>query len=264
MGYFAGIDVGSVYCKGVIFENGRLAGSHVTSTGSNYRQAAEQTWHEILRQAGIKPDEISGLVATGVGMRSAFFAQGHAGDIICTARGINMVLPEVRTVFEVAGQSSKIIKINPHGQVVNFTVSEKCATGSGRFVDVIAHVLRVDLNDFGPLSLKSDHPVSFSTGCAVFGESEAITRVSEGFSKQDIAAGVNKSLAVKIASMARKMEIEKPCAVCGGGALNSGLIKALNDAIEHELVVAPEPQLTAARGAAILARSQTAAGLPRA
>ena len=146
------------------------------------------------------------------------------------------------------------IRINEYGQVANFSVSEKCAAGSGRFIDVIAHVLRVELKDFGALSSRSKHPVTFSTGCAVFGESEAITRVSEGFAVEDIAAGVNIALAVKISAMASKMGIEEPCAVCGGGALNSGLIQALKEEMKCDLLVPPQPQMTAALGAAVIAR----------
>jgi predicted CoA-substrate-specific enzyme activase len=139
--------------------------------------------------------------------------------------------------------------------VTDFTVSEKCAAGSGRFIEVIANVLRMDLNDFGPLSLKSNQPVTFGTGCAVFGESEAVTRVAEGIPKQDIAAGVNQALASKISSLARKIKFQEPCAICGGGALNTGLIKAVAGELKTKLLVPAQPQIIAALGAAITARA---------
>jgi predicted CoA-substrate-specific enzyme activase len=140
--------------------------------------------------------------------------------------------------------------------VTNFTVSEKCAAGSGRFIEVMANVLRIDLKDFGPLSLKSKSPVSFSTGCAVFGESEAITRVSEGIPKEDIAAGVNQALAGKISSLVKKITLEEPCAICGGGALNIGLVKAVEQELSIRLLVPSQPQIVTALGAAIVARTK--------
>jgi activator of 2-hydroxyglutaryl-CoA dehydratase len=130
--------------------------------------------------------------------------------------------------------------------VTDFTVSEKCAAGSGRFIDVIANVLRIDLKNFGPLSLKSKQPVTFGTGCAVFGESEAITRVAEGIPKEDIAAGVNQALSSKISSLTKKINQEE---------LNTGLINAVEQELHIQLLVPPQPQIIGALGAAIIART---------
>jgi predicted CoA-substrate-specific enzyme activase len=137
--------------------------------------------------------------------------------------------------------------------VTNFTVSEKCAAGSGRFIEVIANVLRINLSDFGSLAARSKNPITFSTGCAVFGESEAITRISEGITKEDIAAGVNKALASKICSLVKKLKLEEPCAICGGGALNTALVKTIESELNTKLLVPPHPQLATALGAAIIA-----------
>jgi predicted CoA-substrate-specific enzyme activase len=137
--------------------------------------------------------------------------------------------------------------------VTNFTVSEKCAAGGGRFIEVIANVLRINLGDFGPLAAKSSSPITFSTGCAVFGESEVITRISEGIPKEDIAAGANKALASKISSLVKKLKLEEPCAICGGGALNIALIKTIESELNTNLLVPPHPQLITALGAAIIA-----------
>jgi len=135
-------------------------------------------------------------------------------------------------------------------------VSEKCAAGSGRFLNVIANVLRIDLKDIGPLSLKSKNPVTFTTGCAVFGESEAISRVSEGASKEDILAGVHKALANKVSTLVDRVELEKDCAVSGGGALNLGLIKSVEEKLGVPLLVPPHPQFITALGAAIIAEER--------
>jgi predicted CoA-substrate-specific enzyme activase len=255
MMWFMGIDIGSAYSKGVIIKDSELAAYHIILSGANYQTAAETIRQELLKQTNLTRDDITDVVATGTGAANVTFASHSASEIVCTARGINSVFPQVKTAIEVAGQSSKVIKINEQGMVTNFTVSEKCAAGSGRFIEVIANVLRIDLKDFGPLSLKSKQPVTFGTGCAVFGESEAVTRVAEGITKEDIAAGVNQALSSKISSLAKKIKLEEPCAICGGGALNTGLIKILERELHTQLLVPPQPQIVNALGAAIVART---------
>jgi predicted CoA-substrate-specific enzyme activase len=255
MNYFMGIDIGSAYSKGVIIKDSELAAYHVMPSGANYRKAAETIRQELLNKTSLNQDDIADVVATGSGAASVVFASRQVSEIVCTARGVNSVFPQARTAIEVAGQSTKVIKINERGMVADFTVSEKCAAGSGRFIEVIANVLRIDLNDFGPLSLKSKQPVTFGTGCAVFGESEAVTRVAEGIPKQDIAAGVNQALASKISSLAKKIRFQEPCAICGGGALNTGLIRAVERELHTQLLIPPQPQIMAALGATIVART---------
>lgn len=141
--------------------------------------------------------------------------------------------------------------------MANFTVSEKCAGGSGRFIEVIANVLRIDLSDFGAMSARSKTPITFGTGCAVFGESEAITRISEGVPKEDIAAGVNKALASKISSLVKKLKLEEPCAICGGGALNIALVNTIEGELNITLLIPPNPQLITSLGAALIAATPT-------
>ena len=251
MAWYIGIDIGSLYSKGVIIKDNELFGYYVVLSGLNYRVTAEKIRDELLAKANIAQADISDTVATGSGAGNVHFASQNFTDMICTARGIHSIFPNVRTVIDVAAQSSKVIRIDSQGRVANFAVSERCAAGSGRFVEVIANVLRIDLNDFGALSLKSTNPVSFSTSCAVFGESEAITRVAEGVSKEDIAAGVNKTLADKIISMVNKVVLETPCAICGGGALNGGIVKALEHTLNIQLLVPAQPQIAAALCAAM-------------
>jgi len=254
MMWFLGIDIGSAYSKGVIIGDSELAAYHVIPSGANYRTAAETIKQELLRQLNLNQNDIADTVATGTGAGNVPFAGRQVSDIVCTARGINNVFPQVRTAIEVAGQSTKVMRIN-EGMVTNFAVSEKCAAGSGRFIEVIANVLRIDLKDFGPLSLKSRNPITFGTGCAVFGESEAVTRVAEGISKEDIAAGVNKALSSKISSLVKKIKLEEPCAICGGGALNIGLIKTVEQEMNIKLLLPPQSQIITALGAAVTART---------
>jgi len=255
MSWFMGIDIGSAYSKGVIIKDFQLVASHIIISGANYRTSAEAIRTELIRKVNLTQNDITNTVATGSGADNFYFASQKASDIVCTARGLNNVFPQARTVIDVASQSTKVIQLNEEGMVTNFTVSEKCAAGGGRFIEVITNVLRINLSDFGPLAARSKTPITFSTGCAVFGESEAITRISEGIPKEDIAAGVNKALASKISSLVKKLKLEEPCAICGGGVLNIALVKTLENELNTNLLVPPHPQLITALGAAIIART---------
>ncbi|MFC2050595.1 acyl-CoA dehydratase activase [Chloroflexota bacterium] len=255
MTWFMGIDIGSAYSKGAIIRDSELSAYHVIPSGANYQTAAETIRQELLKQVNLTQSDITDTVATGTGAGNVTFASRQVSDIVCTARGINSIFPQARTAIEVAGQYTKVIRISEQGTVVNFTVSEKCAAGSGRFIEVIANVLRIGLRDFGSLSLKSKNPVTFGTGCAVFGESEAITRVAEGIPKEDIAAGVNKALANKISSLVKKIKLEQPCTICGGGALNIGLVKTVEQEMNIKLLIPTQPQIVTALGAAAIART---------
>lgn len=257
MSWFMGIDIGSGTSKAAITKDGKLQAYHMLNSGVNYKQTAQRLTDELLAKAGLALKDITYIVATGYGAEIIPFANERVVDIRCCARGIHNVFPTVRTVIDIQGMSSQAIRLDEQGKVTNFAVSEKCAAGSGRFLDVIANVLRIDINDIGPLSLKSKNPVTFTTGCAVFGESEAISRVSEGASKEDILAGVHKALAHKVYTLVERVGLEKDCAISGGGALNTGLVKSIEERLSIQLLVPPQPQLVNALGAAILAEERS-------
>jgi len=248
-----GIDIGSGTSKGVIAENGELKAHHLLPSGANYQEAAQRLRGELLAKAMLSPQDIARTVATGQGAGNVSFGDQRVSDIRCCARGINSIFPSVRTVIDVQAQSSQVIRLNEGGQVINFVVSEKCAAGSGRFLDIIANVLQIDLNDIGSLSLKSESPINFTISCAVFGESEAISRVAEGIAREDILAGVHKALANKICALVNRVGLEKDCALSGGGGLDIGLIKILEKELGIQLLIPPQPQLTTALGAAVIA-----------
>jgi len=253
MAYFMGIDIGSGASKGVITRDGELLASHLLPSGVNYRVAADKLRAKLLAGTKLSPEDITFTVATGQGAANVPFSHQQVTDIRCCARGINRVFPPVRTVIDVQAQSSQVIRLSESGQVTNFAVSEKCAAGSGRFLEVIANVLQVELEAIGPLSLKSRKPVTFTTGCAVFGESEAISRVAEGNTKEDILAGVHQALADKISALMERVGLEADCAISGGGGLDVGLIKSIEENLEVALLVPPQPRLVTALGAAVMA-----------
>ena len=260
MTYFMGIDIGSGASKGVITEDGELIAYHLLPSGVNYRVVAQQLREELLAKAKLSPEDIAYTVATGQGAANVAFCNQQVTDIRGCARGINRILPSVRTVIDVQAQSSQVIRLSESGQVINFVVSEKCAAGSGRFLEVIANVLQMELKDIGALSLKSRNPVSFTTGCAVFGESEAISRVAEGSAKEDILAGVHQALADKISALIERVGLEKDCAISGGGGLDVGLIKRVEEKLGIKLLVPPQPQMVTAFGAAIMAGEMVGGG----
>lgn len=256
MAWFMGIDIGSETSKGVITSDGKLKAYHLLPSGFNYQAVAQKLREELLAKAGLSPKEITYTIATGQGAGSVPFSNQQVVDIRCCARGIKSIFPAVRTVIDVGRQSSQVIRLNEEGQVANFVTSEKCAAGSGYFLQIAANVLRVELGDIGSLSLRSKNPVAFTTSCAVFGESEVISRVSEGISKEDILSGVHKALASKISALIDKVTLQKECALSGGGALNVGLIKSLEEEVGIQLLVPPLPQITIAFGAAIMAEEE--------
>ena len=260
MVWFMGIDIGSGTSKGVITKDGEPVAYHLLSSGVDYKATAQKLREELLLKAALSPEDVVGTVATGHGADSVAFSNHQATDIRCCVRGMHCIFPLVRTVIDVQGMSSQVIRLNDEGHVTNFAVSERCAAGSGRFLDIIANVLRIDLKDVGSLSLKSKNPVGFTTGCAVFGESEAISRVSEGASKEDILAGVHKALANKISTLVDRVGLEKDCAISGGGALNIGLVKSVEEKLGVPLLVPPQPQFINAIGAAIMAEERAKAG----
>jgi predicted CoA-substrate-specific enzyme activase len=257
MNWFMGIDIGSAYSKGVMIRDLELVASNTIISGANYQTSARAIRLKLIGELDLTSSDIVNTVATGYGADNVDFADQKASDVVCTARGINNIFPQARTVIDVASQSTRVIRLTEGGTVTNFTVSEKCADGSGRFVEVIANVLRIGLADFGPLAAQSKDPIIFGTGCAVFGESEAITRISEGIPKEDIAAGVNKALAGKISSLVKKVKLAEPCAICGGGALNTSLVNAVEDELSTSVLLPPNPQIIAALGAAIVAATPT-------
>lgn len=253
MTYVAGIDVGSVATKAVITRDGDVLCQALLPSGGSYAKTAEEVLTRALEQVGLSRKDVSYIVATGLGAASVAFADSEASDITCQGRGINRVLPTARTIIDVGGQATRVIKVNSEGRVSDFTISEKCAAGSGRFLQVIANVLRIDIGDVGPLSLQSKRTVEFTTSCAVFAESEAVSRIGEGATKEDILAGVHRALAAKVASMVDRVRLEPDCVFTGGGAQDVGLVRSIEQVLGLTLLVPDKPRLTAALGAAIIA-----------
>lgn len=255
MMFVMGIDIGSGTSKGVILKDGKPVAYHLLPSGVNYKAVSEKLREEILAKAGLSEEDIADTVATGQGAGNVAFSRCQVSDILSCARGVASAFPSVRTIIDVQRTFTQVIRLNATGQVINFIINEKCATGSGCFLDIISHVLQIDLKDAGPISLRSGNPVVFTTGCAVFGESEAISRVSEGASKEDILAGVHQALASKISTLVDRVGLEMDCAMSGGGALNVGLVESVEKKLGFKLLAPGQPQFINAIGAALMAEN---------
>ena len=248
-----GIDIGTGSSKGVLLKGAAIIADGRAPSGVNYKAAAEKVISSLLEKAGVFIADVKYTVATGYGAASVPGAQESVADIRCCAKGVYYLLPNARTIIDIEGQTTQVIRLGNNWQIANFATSEKCASGSGRFIEILSNVLQVPIEDIGALSMKSKRPVTFTTACAVFGESEAVSRVAEGFSAADILAGVHKAMAEKIATMIERTGMEESVAVCGGGALNSGLVKALENALKVSLVTIDKPDMVTALGAALIA-----------
>ncbi|MFA7178237.1 MAG: acyl-CoA dehydratase activase, partial [Smithellaceae bacterium] len=199
--YYAGLDIGSVSIKAAIVGDQGLIASGLIPSGGHYKDAAKKVMDHALAQAGLSFDGLSGLIVTGLGAESSPFPARQVSDISCQARGCSILFPSARTIIDIGGQFTKAARITPEGRIADFLMSEKCATGSGRFLQVIARILSVPLDEIGPLSLQSEKPVEFSTNCAVFAESETISRIAEGAKPADILAGVHRAMAAKVSML---------------------------------------------------------------
>lgn len=208
---------------------------------------------ELLGRTHLSAGDISRTVATGYGSKMVAYADELKTDIVCHAKGVSSLLPGVKTAIDVGDLYTKVIRFDGSGNVHSFLLSGKCAGGSGRILQVIARVLRVKVEEIGELSLASKKRVDFNTGCAVFSESEAISRIAEGVNKEDLLAGLHRALAAQINSLVERLAVEREVAMVGGGARDIGLVQALSELRGHEILVPSEPHLTAALGAAIIA-----------
>ena len=251
-----GVDVGSVTAKAVVFANGKIVSWAVVPSGGKLSTSANEAMAQALVKAGLTSPDIKYVVAAGYGATSVVNANEQASDISCSGLGIAHIFPSVRTVVDIGGQFSRALRVDDKGRVVSFVLSEKCAAGSGRLLQVIARVLHINVEDLGALSLKSKNRVDFTTGCAVFNESEAISRIAEGATKEDIAAGVHRSLAAKVQSLVERLVLQPDLALVGGGAKNAGLVKAVEERLGQKVLVPDEPQIIAALGAALMAEKK--------
>jgi (R)-2-hydroxyacyl-CoA dehydratese activating ATPase len=255
MVYTLGIDIGSGFSKAVICEDGLIRSYAIAPSGGNYRGTAEKVVKEALGKIHLSPADVSSTFTTGYGAATVAFSDQTGSDISCHGAGVYHLFPSARTVIDIGAQYSKAIRLNDTGRTINFLLNEKCAGGSGKFLQIIARILHISIGEIGPLSMTSTRPVEFTTGCAVFAESEAVSRIAEGALAGDILAGIHKAMASKIVNLVTRLGLVEACIVTGGGAKDLGLVKAIESELGASVFVPDEPQITAALGAALMART---------
>ena len=253
MANFAGIDIGSTMTKVVILNQGIIA-SVIGPTGPEQRRLANRVMEEALKKAALPFQEITYIVSTGYGRINVPFADHQLTEITCHAKGIASLFPEARTIIDIGGQDAKGIRIDETGKIIEFVMNDKCAAGSGRFIEVIADTLGVSLDEVGDLSLQSKAPAKISNICTIWAQQEVAASLAVGVSVPDLLAGVHHSLADRISRMVHRLRVEAAVVVTGGGGKNRGLLNALAKQLGCEVQVPEEPLITGALGAALLGK----------
>lgn len=262
MSYFAGLDIGSLATKYVVVDQaGEVVASAIVATGARVSVAADAALEAAVRQGGFDRGHIAYTVATGYGRKRAQ-ADGQVTEISCHARGAVKLFPGTRTLLDIGGQDTKAIRIGAGGEVVNFAMNDKCAAGTGRFLEVMARALEVDLDELGPLSLRSSTPRTISSFCTVFGESEVVSHVANGVEVADIARGLHESISHRVVGLLKRVGVESELTMSGGVSRNVGMRSALELALGTSLNIHPDAQLIGALGAALIACDRGTQGKP--
>ena len=250
---FLGIDIGAVSAKAVILRDSDLIAMTIMDTGPHIVEIADAVLQRVLKDARITFDDLQGIVATGYGRISVPFAEKKITEITCHARGVYHLIPEAQTIIDIGGQDSKGIRLDEEGTVQDFVMNDKCAAGTGRFLEVMAKALELEIDELGSISLESKDPCRISSVCTVFAESEVVSLRAEGKAREDIIAGIHKSIASRIGAMMSQVGREGVSVLTGGVAKNRGVIKAMEDELKITMGIPENPQITGALGAALIA-----------
>lgn len=248
-----GIDIGSLTTDAVILKNNQIVSYVIVPTLSSSEKAAISAYESVLEKAGLKKSDISAVVATGYGRSSIEFADRAVTEITCHAIGAVNLFSCARSVIDIGGQDSKVIKLSDERRVEDFAMNDKCAAGTGRFLEVMAKSLETDLESLGELSARSKQNIRVSSTCTVFAESEVVALVAKGTPKEDIINGLHKSVAERIYGMVVRLRTQPPYVMTGGVAKNKGVVAAIEERLSTNLFIPDEPQVVGALGAAIVA-----------
>ncbi len=252
--FFAGVDLGSTMTKIVIIdEREHIIASTIRHTGAEHRRLANQVMKEALDTAGITISDIMYIVATGYGRINVPFADHHFTELTCHARGVSSIFPGVRLAIDIGGQDSKVLKIK-NGRLIDFVMNDKCAAGTGRFLEILAGLLGLRVEELGALSLKASKTVTLNSPCTVFIQQEVATHLSNGVPIEEIVAGLHDVIASKVSKMAKRLKPEPDVVFTGGVAKNIGVVKALEANLGCKVLVPEEPLLSGAFGAALLGK----------
>lgn len=256
----AGCDIGSLTAKAVVLKDGKIVGHQVIRVKANPGASADEVLALAAEAAGISRSDITATVGTGYGKEHIAFASSTCSEISCHAKGAWWSLPSVRTIIDIGGQDAKAIRIDEQGNVARYIYNDKCAAGTGRFLEVMASALEVDLADMGALSARSTERIRISNQCVIFAETEVVSLINEGRETCDIIRGLHHAMANRVASLAKSIEVHEDVVMTGGVAKNSGMFNALSEGLGVTVKALPvDPQINGALGAALFA-AELAAG----
>ncbi|HWP50058.1 MAG TPA: (R)-2-hydroxyglutaryl-CoA dehydratase activase HgdC [Clostridia bacterium] len=250
-----GIDVGSTASKCIVLKNGKdIIGKALIPVGAG-TSGPERVVKEIVETTGIKIEDMDYILATGYGRNSIEWANQQMSELSCHAKGAYFLFPEVHTVIDIGGQDVKVMQIE-NGAMVNFQMNDKCAAGTGRFLDVMARVLEVKVSDLAMLGSHSTKRVAISSTCTVFAESEVISQLAQNTDKCDIINGIHHSVASRVVGLAHRVGVRDMVVMTGGVAQNAGVVKALEEELGHTIYTSPLTQYVGALGAALFANQK--------
>ncbi len=249
----AGVDVGAATAKTAIMKDGEFIASAIMPTGDIVSKAAEDITKEALTKAGLKMSDLDYVVSTGYGRHMVKFTDKAVSEIICHAKGVNFLIPEAKSIIDIGGQDSKVISLRGHGTVDDFVMNDKCAAGTGRFLEVMANVLKADINEMGPISLTSENPSLITSTCTIFAESEIISLRAEAAKREDMIAGLHRAVARRVVIMGKAVGYKDDVVFTGGVARNSGVRGFIEGLLETKIVLPENPQIMGALGAALIA-----------
>lgn len=260
--YYLGIDIGSLSCDAVLVDDDeKVIASSVVPTGARNRESIERVTADVLRAAGIAPGDVRATVSTGYGRDRVDDRLASVTEITCHARGIAKLAPGTRLLVDIGGQDSKAILLAADGRVADFAMNDKCAAGTGRFLEAMARALQVDIDEMGSLAEGAMGRQAISSMCTVFAESEVVSLIADGTPVREIVHGINRSIAARIMGMVKRLAPDHgalPAAMSGGVARNSGVVSAIRSALGADVAVPAKPDTVGALGAALIARERCA------
>jgi predicted CoA-substrate-specific enzyme activase len=252
----SGIDVGSRTTKAVIWNGNRILGRSLIATGWTPDRSADVAFNNALQDAELS--DVSRIVATGYGRVTVPFADKSVTEITAHARGVASLLPEIHTLIDIGGQDSKVVIVENGGLVMDFAMNDRCAAGSGKFLEFLAASMQLSITEFAELAYSSENPMQISSICTVFAESEILSLLAEGAVHADVAAGVHRAIALRVGQLAASLHPQPPVAFTGGVAQNRCLVRELSRIMGSELKIPDAPEFTGALGAAMIAADQHA------
>lgn len=262
MSVVAGVDLGSTTAKTVVLKDGKIAGTSLAPVGVEIVKDAERSLESALQAAGVERQALNLVAGTGYGRFKVRFGSMVVTEISCHARGAQHLFPGTRLVIDIGGQDTKAIRINERGDVVDFSMNDKCAAGTGRFLDVCANALGYEVDQIGPIALESQSPVRVTSTCTVFAESEVTSHVSRGKQPRDILAGLHHGIANRTMALVQRVGIEPEVTFTGGVSRNPAMVKALASQLGFPINVSPLSQFMGALGAALYGQDKLVGGSP--